>query len=377
MCAESLLGPPSALYCDTMTRVRYARVYDRQAEPVGRSLLIGAAAALGAAAVARSIFRRRRHFDLQGKVALVTGGSRGLGLLLARELHDRGARVAICARDEDELAMACDELAACGTEVLALTCDVTDRDQVEEMLAQVREGLGPVDVLINNAGTIQVGPMDEMTVEDYDRALRIHFWAPLFTTLGVLPNMRRRRAGRIVNIASIGGKISVPHLLPYSASKFALVGFSEGLHGALVRDGIYVTTVCPGLMRTGSPRNASFKGRHRAEYAWFSISDSLPVASMSAPRAARRIVDACVDGDAELVLPPTVDLAVRLSALIPGAGPALMGLVDRLLPGPGGIGTDTRLGEESESAWSPSVLTTLGDRAAVDNNEIVTSEPHT
>jgi short-subunit dehydrogenase len=232
-------------------------------------------------------------------------------------------------------------------------------------------------VLINNAGTIQVGPMDEMTVEDYDRALRIHFWAPLFTTLGVLPHMRQRRAGRIVNIASIGGKISVPHLLPYSASKFALVGFSEGLHGALVRDGIYVTTVCPGLMRTGSPRNASFKGRHRAEYAWFSISDSLPVASMSAPRAARRIVDACVDGDAELVLPPTVDLAVRLSALIPGAGPALMGLVDRLLPGPGGIGTDTRLGQESESAWSPSVLTTLGDRAAVDNNEIATSEPHT
>jgi hypothetical protein len=189
--------------------------------------------------------------------------------------------------------------------------------------------------------------------------------------------MRQRRAGRIVNIASVGGKISVPHLLPYSASKFALVGFSEGLHGALVRDNVYVTTVCPGLMRTGSPRNASFKGRHRAEYAWFSISDSLPLASMSAARAARRIVDACVDGDAELVLPPTVDLAVRLSGLIPGAGPALMGLVERLLPGPGGIGTDTRLGEESESAWSPSVLTTLGDLAAVENNEMVTSEPHT
>ncbi|HET7427629.1 MAG TPA: SDR family NAD(P)-dependent oxidoreductase, partial [Gemmatimonadales bacterium] len=160
-----------------MTHVRYARVYDRPAEPTGRSLVIGAVAALGAAALARSILRRRRHFELQGKVALVTGGSRGLGLLLARELTDRGARVAICARDGDELALACDELAACGTEVLALTCDVTDRDQVDEMLAQVREGLGPIDVLVNNAGTIQVGPMDEMTVEDYDRALRIHFWA--------------------------------------------------------------------------------------------------------------------------------------------------------------------------------------------------------
>lgn len=332
-------------------------------------LLLGAAG-LGLATAARALLRRRRHFDLRGKVALVTGGSRGLGLVLARELVERGARVAICARDEDQLLRACDELELAGAQVLALTCDVTDRDQVDEMLAQVRDGLGPVDLLINNAGTIQVGPMDEMTPADYDEALRVHFWGPFYTTMGVLPDMRRRRAGRIVNIASVGGKISLAHLLPYSTSKFALVGFSEGLRGALARDGVYVTTVCPGLMRTGSPRNASFKGRHRAEYAWFSIGDALPVVSVAATSAARRILDACADGDAELVLPRPVHLAVKLDALLPGAGAALMTLAERLLPGPGGIGTEARRGAESESRWSPSLLTTLGDRAAARNNEV-------
>ena len=335
-----------------------------------RNLVLASAAILGVAAGVRALVRRRRYFDLRGKVALVTGGSRGLGLVLARELVERGARVAICARDEEELVRACDDLHLAGAEVLALTCDITERDQVEEMLAQIRENLGPVDLLVNNAGTIQVGPMDEMTPQDYEYALRVHFWGPFFTTLGVLPDMRRRRAGRIVNIASIGGKISVPHLLPYSTSKFALVGFSEGLRGALARDGIYVTTVCPGLMRTGSPRNASFKGRHRAEYAWFSIADALPGVSVRAVRAARRILDASVDGDAELVLPPMVDLVVRLDALLPGAGAAVMALAEEFLPGPGGIGTEMRRGSDSESRWSPSILTALGDRAAERNNEV-------
>jgi short-subunit dehydrogenase len=217
---------------------------------------------------------------------------------------------------------------------------------------------------------IQVGPFEVMTPDDYERALRVHFWGPLHTTLAVLPEMRRRRTGRIVNIASIGGKISVPHLLPYSASKFALVGLSQGLRSALAGDGVYVTTVCPGLMRTGSPRNASFKSRHRAEYAWFSISDSLPVLSMDATTAARRILDACRHGDAELLMPATTALAVKFHALFPGAGAALLGLADRLLPDPGGIGRASMRGSESESRWSPSILTRLSEQAAADNNEL-------
>ncbi len=335
-------------------------------------LLVAAGAIIGAVAAARAMARSRRRFDLRGKVALVTGGSRGLGLVLARELARAGAKVAICARNASELARAQAELERSSADIFALACDVTVRDKVDAMLARVREQLGPVDLLINNAGTIQVGPIEEMTPEDYDYALRVHFWGPLFTTLGVLPKMRRRRAGRIVNITSVGGKISVPHLLPYCASKFALVGFSGGLRGALARHGVYVTTVCPGLMRTGSPRNAWFKGQHREEFAWFSISDSLPLVSIAATRAARRIVDAARYGDAELVLPLSTAVAVKLYALFPGAGADAMRLVERLLPGPGGIGTAMRRGAESESRWAPSVLTRLSDEAAVSNNEVVT-----
>ena len=182
--------------------------------------------------------------------------------------------------------------------------------------------------------------------------------------------MRRRGEGRIVNIASIGGKISVPHLLPYSASKFALVGLSEGLRAELSKDGIVVTTVCPGLMRTGSPRNADFKGRHRAEYAWFSISDALPGASMSAERAARQIMAACRRGDAEIVLSLPASVAVKIQGVAPGLVSRVLGWTNRLLPRAGGIGSRSAKGRDSQSAWSPSLLTVLNERAARRNNEL-------
>ena len=138
-----------------------------------------------------------------------------------------------------------------------------------------------------------------MTLDDYEQAMAVHFWAPLICTELVLPDMRRRGEGRIVNIASIGGQIGTPHMIPYSASKFALNGLSQSLRAELTKDGVYVTTVCPGFMRTGSPRNAKFKGQHRAEYAWFSIVNSMPLISMNADRAARQIISACRYGRAK------------------------------------------------------------------------------
>lgn len=335
----------------------------------------GAAVAAGVAAAgigARLILgaARARAFTYRGRAVLVTGGSRGLGLELSRELIAQGARLAICARDVSELERAKEDLASRGGDVVTLQCDVTDAGAAAAMVARVRVELGGLDVLINNAGTIAVGPLEVMTLDDFRDAMATNFWGTVHTTLAALPEMRRRREGRIVNIASIGGKIAVPHLLPYSASKFAVVGLSGGLRAELARDGVLVTTVCPGLMRTGSPRNATFKGEHRAEYAWFSISDALPVVSMDATRAARQILGACRRGDAEVVL----SLPARIGALVHGIAPGLitdaLGLVNRLLPGAGGIGTGRARGAESESALAPSLLTTLGDRAAARNNEV-------
>ncbi len=328
-----------------------------------------AAAGVGALLAGRALLRRARYLDLRGKTVLVTGGSRGLGLILARQLAAEGAQVAICARDPDELERARADLAQRGAVVHAAPCDVMDRDQVEAMVQGVVNRFGPIDVLINNAGVIEVGPMELMNLADYDEAMRTHFWGPLYTTLAVLPEMRRRGTGRIVNISSIGGKISVPHLLPYDASKFALTGFSEGLRAELLKDGILVTTVCPGLMRTGSPPNADFKGQHRAEYTWFSLGDALPFASMSADRAARQILAACRRGDAEVILSLPAQAAARFHGVFPGLTADLLGLVNWLLPGPGGIGAARAKGKDSGSALSPSPLTVLSDRASVRNNE--------
>jgi NAD(P)-dependent dehydrogenase (short-subunit alcohol dehydrogenase family) len=332
-----------------------------------RGALIAGGALVGIALAARFV---RRPFDLRGKVVLITGGSRGLGLLLAREVARRGAKVAVCSRDEAALERARFELAGRGAAVLAIVCDVTRQEDVRRAVRRVFDQWGHVDVLINNAGIIQSGPMEVMTLDDYRTAMDTHYWGPLYAILELLPSMRRRRSGHIVNVASIGGKISVPHLLPYSASKFALVGLSEGLRSELAKDGIAVTTVCPGLMRTGSPRNALFKGQHRAEYAWFALSDSLPGTSMSAERAARQIVRAFCRGDAEVILSLPAIAAQKVHGLAPGLVSTVLGWVNRLLPGPGGIGRESAKGYQSESFWTRSPLTALTARAARRNNEL-------
>ena len=328
-----------------------------------------AAGGIGILLAGRSLLRRLREYDLQGKTVLVTGGSRGLGLVIARECVNQGARVAICARNEQELEQARQDLLQRGGDVIAIACDLTDQEGVNRMVRTVQNQFGAVDVLINNAGIITAGPAEEMTLADYEAAMKTNYWAALYTTFAVLPEMRSRREGRIVNIASIGAKVSVPHLLPYSASKFALYGWSSGLRAELAKDGIIVTTICPGLMRTGSPRNATFKGQHRAEYAWFSISDSVPLMTISAESAARQILTACKRGEAEVVLSLPAKIAATTYSLFPNLTTDFLGLVTRLLPAPGGIGTRSAQGFESESSISPSVLTTMGDNAAQRNNE--------
>ncbi len=326
-------------------------------------------AGVGAIAGARAILRGQRKIQLRGQVVVITGGSRGLGLVLARQLVARGAKVAICARHADELERARVDLVERGGQVYASPCDVTDRDDIHRFIAEARDELGPIDALINNAGVIHVGPMELMNVDDYEQAMRTHLWAPLHASLAVLPEMRARKAGRIVNIASIGGKVGIPHLVPYSASKFALVGMSAGMRAELAQDNILVTTVCPGLMRTGSPRHALFKGQHRAEYAWFAVSDSLPFASMNADRAAAAIIDALVHGDAEVVLSIPARLAARLYGIAPNFVDEVLGLVARLMPASNSDRTTVE-GKDAQSAIAPSVLTTLTDEAARRNNEL-------
>jgi NAD(P)-dependent dehydrogenase (short-subunit alcohol dehydrogenase family) len=327
-------------------------------------------AAVGAALLSRGL-RYSRRIDFDGRTVVITGGSRGLGLVLARELGQQGARLVIGARDEEELDRACRDLQSEGIDALTVVCDVGEKADAERLIAEAFEQTGRLDVLVNNAGVIRVGPVEHMALADFEEAMAVHFWGPLYTTLAAMPLMRDAGGGRIVNISSIGGRIGVPHLVPYCASKFALCGFSQAMRGELAKDGIHVTTVCPGLMRTGSPFNAWFKGQHRDEFAWFVISDSLPLTSVDARRAAAQIADACRHADAELVVGIPAKLAIIANALVPEAFALAMDAAGRLLPGPiDDSGNRAHSGWQSFSERVPPALTKLTDRAAVENNEL-------
>jgi NAD(P)-dependent dehydrogenase (short-subunit alcohol dehydrogenase family) len=330
--------------------------------------------ALGAGAAAviagRRGMRNRHAISFEGRVVIITGGSRGLGLVIARQLAVEGARLCLLARDAEELERARAQLPV-STEVLTIPCDIRRRADIRLAIDRVLERWAAVDVLINNAGVIQVGPLEHMTVADFENAMATHFRGPLHLMFECVPSMRRRGFGRIVNIASIGGKMAVPHMAPYSASKFALVGLSDAVRAELGQHGIRVTTVAPGLMRTGGALNASIKGQHELEYAWFATCDSLPGLTISAERAARKIIEACRYGDPQL----TITIPAKLAACINDVAPAMlawaMTLANRALPGPNGAeGDRERPGKHSQSEWTDSVATLLTRRAAAVNNEV-------
>lgn len=341
--------------------------------PSGRNnkLALCAIALLAGAAAGIAVCKPAKRYSFRGRSVVITGGSRGLGLALARQLARQGARLTLIARDLLELKRAEKELTSMGAEVLTISCDVRRQEDVVAAVTQAVTKMERIDVLINNAGIIQIGPMDEMAVGDFEEAMATHFYGPLYFTLAALPHLKAQGSGRIINISSMGGKIAVPHLLPYTASKFALTGFSDGLRAELKQKNILVMTVCPGLMRTGSSRNAFIKGRYREEYAWFSISSSMPLLSMSAESAALKIIEACRRGRARLILGAHTKLAVLLNELAPGVMAGMSSIANRLLPSQDSGTGEVKMGYESHSKWSPSWLTHLNDQAAWKNNEIL------
>jgi NAD(P)-dependent dehydrogenase (short-subunit alcohol dehydrogenase family) len=332
-----------------------------------RLLLFAFAIPFGVWLMARII--RTRRFPLKDRVALITGGSRGLGLVLARHLCAAGGKVALIARDAEELGRAKADLARRGGSVLTIQCDLLDREQIRSAVRQIIDRFGKIDILINNAGIIEVGPLEHMTREDFERAMQLHFWAPFELIFQIVPEMRTWGGGRIVNISSIGGKVAVPHLAPYSASKFALTGLSDAVRAELARHNIHVTTVAPGMMRTGSHVNAKFKGRHAAEFGWFAASAGAPLISMNADRAARKILAACRRGQPSLTLTFAARTAILGNAVFPNLTGYWMKIGNHFLPTAGDDeGNELRAGSELRRP-TPAWLTRLADRASLRNNE--------
>jgi NAD(P)-dependent dehydrogenase (short-subunit alcohol dehydrogenase family) len=332
-------------------------------------MTLGAAAGAAVANLVRRAAYRRTRGSLAGRVIVVSGGSRGLGFELARELARGGATVTISARDEATLLRAQRRLADEGLEVDAVTCDVRNAHDAESLVAHVDARSGRVDVVVNDAGAIEVGSVWDQSLDDFRESVDTHVYGPLHLMRAVLPSMRARRSGQIVNVSSIGGLVGVPHLAPYCAGKFGLVGLSQAYAAEVAHDGITVTTVCPGLMRTGSPDHAYFKGHTRAEYTWFAISDSRPLLSASAGAAARRIVRAIARRERFVTITPVARLAMLTNAIAPNTTTRLLALAARLLPPPAFEQHTRREGVQSHSPLAPSVLTALDRAAKVAENQ--------
>lgn len=342
---------------------------------IAAGMVAGASLAVLAAGIVAARARNRRH-SFAGQAVLITGASRGLGLVLARRFAAEGAHVAILARGGAALAEAAQELRANGADIDAFEADISIPAEAERAVHRLISRWGRIDVLINNAGQILSAPQQHVTVEDYERAMGVHFYGPLHLIRAAIPHMRRQGGGRIVNIASIGGKVAIPHLLPYCASKFALVGLSDGLRAELARDRIAVTTIVPGLMRTGSHVNARFRGHHHREFAWFALADALPLTSMDVERAASKIVEATREKRSRLILSMQAKTLAWLDAMAPGLVASAMATANRVLPGAAGAkGNEEHAGHESRPRWMPSVVTRLADRAAERNNELRPRSP--
>lgn len=284
---------------------------------VNRNTLLKVGAASVAAYGLWKLLRKDGISNFNNKVVLVSGASRGLGLVLARQLAAHGAKLMLTARNSDELQTALKNIKAISADVNVYAADFRDPAQVRAVVAKTKETYGRIDVAIHNAGVISVGPFEAMTDEDFNDEMKIHFNAAFHLAREVVPLMKKQGGGNIVNISSIGGLIPVPHMLPYCASKFALVGFSEGLNAELAGDKIVVTTVCPGLMRTGSIYHAAYKGKARKEKAWFSLLGGLPILSVEPERAAREILAATLQGKSLHVISWPAKLAVKMHQLLP------------------------------------------------------------
>jgi NAD(P)-dependent dehydrogenase (short-subunit alcohol dehydrogenase family) len=308
------------------------------------------------------LLRPTRH----GQVAAVVGGTRGLGLDLVRELKRRGYEVALCARDAAEVERVRGEFAQRGLAVLARVHDATDAAAMEQFVTEIVRQYGRLDVLITCAATIQVGPFEAMTRVDFEDSLQQIFWTTYHASMAALPIMRKQKRGHMAHVTSFGGKISVPHLLPYCTAKFAATGFSQGLRAAVAKDGIRVTTITPGVLRTGAEVNAPFKGNLEAEYTWFAAAATLPWVSLGSERAARRILDAVEHGKAECTLSMSTRLLVAMNALFPGLLSRMLAVQNTLLPDGNEVTGSERGADVAERSQRPWIrtITSLGRKNA-------------
>lgn len=301
-------------------------------------------------------------------MVVVTGGGRGLGYAIAREFLARGCKLAIGSRDGEAIARAVAEFRLRGGEVYGTACDASDPAQVQAFIAGVIERFGHIDVLVNNAGQVFFGPAAELRAEDLEAAIRNIFWVHFWPTMTVLPHMRARGFGRIVNITSLAGKIPLPHHAAYVAGKHAATGWSETLTIELRKEGILVSTITPPALDDGAPLHTHFNGDEEEEFKWFTRALTSRWTATHTDRAARVVVDAARHGDRQRAISPGSWLAARLHGLAPSLMTHFWARFDRLLPPPGPPGQTSKmhLGAEVLAGSPDAEVQARGEAARTD-----------
>lgn len=251
---------------------------------------------------------------LEGQVAIVTGGGRGIGRAIALALATAGARVAVTARSTDQLVQTVQQIEQSGGHALSFPVDVTDSQGVRQMVTQVEEKLGPVDLLVNNAGTAgQSGPIRATDAEIWWRVLDVNLRGPFLCAQAVLPGMTTRRRGRIVNISSGASLGPWPHVSAYAISKAALNRFSETLALEVAADNITVFALAPGLVRTAMTDEA-------ASAEWQQWDDMIPrlfeEGRDSPPEKAAQLTVALASGMADILTGRLISISDDLGEMV-------------------------------------------------------------
>ncbi len=208
--------------------------------------------------------------DLDGQVAIVTGGGRGIGKAIAMGLAKAGSSVAVIARSADQLAETVRQITQLGSRAISVTADVTDAAAVERMVREIESSLGPVDLLVNNAGLAgPIGPTWETDTDDWWRCLEVNLRGPMLCSRAVLPGMIARVGGRIVNVASGAGTFAIPYLGAYVTSKTALIRFTEIVALEAGQHGVKVFAIEPGTVRTAMAEHALESEEGQRWLPWF------------------------------------------------------------------------------------------------------------
>jgi short-subunit dehydrogenase len=254
-----------------------------------------------------------------GKVVVITGASSGIGAAAASKFADEGASVALIARSAGALEKVAADIRASGGAARAFPADVSDPEACAEMLRSVVESLGGIDVLVNNAGRNRRGPVERMEPVELRKIIEVNLTAPIVLSRLVLPYLRARGGGAIVNVASIAGQTPLPGEAAYSASKFGLRGFTFALREELAGSSITVSAVSPGPVDTG------FIMEELDE-----VPDLVFATPMStAEEVAREILDCAADGKQERTIPVTTGYMAKVSNLLPGLRDRLRPILDK------------------------------------------------